>query len=411
MIAEAFAYVIAVTLLIGLAGVCAERFLAELGRPRRLAWLGAYGAAAVFPLVSLLLADAAPMEAVLASSASGAAPAPIDWDALLLRLWAAATALLALGYAAAWIRLTLLAKRWPRVAYEQVPVVLADDVGPAVLGVFSPRVVLPRWLAAAPEAMRSTVVAHELEHIAAHDQACIVTAQLVTVLVPWNLPVWWFARRLRAAIEVDCDARVLRRGVDATQYADVLLAVGQRRSPSPYLAATLIEPVTQLERRIRIMLNRRRTGAPLRAASAAALALAIAACVGRVDAPVMRDAEPSAGVTEEPAAGSQGPLLRLPFLSRMPKRDPTGSTEERQDAAVIYAQDGTPTVVKADRFTRTEDGMVLEGNVKIDFDRTSIATARAVAKATGDSVTLTLEDAVVTADLSGAGTVTGEGKR
>jgi hypothetical protein len=410
MIAAGFAYAIAVTFLIGLAAVCAERFLAELGHPRRLAWLGAYPAAVVFPLVSLLLADAAPMETVLASSAPPAAPASIDWDALLLRLWAAATALLALGYAAAWIRLALLAKRWPRFACEQAPVVLADDVGPAVLGVFRPRIVLPRWLATAPVAVRNTVVAHELEHIAACDQACIVTAQLVTVLLPWNLPLWWFARRLRLGIEIDCDARVLRRGVDAAHYADVLLAVGQRRSPSPYLAAALIEPATQLEKRIRIMLNRGKTRAPLRGAAAAALALVIAACVARVDAPAMRDAEPSAGGTEESAASSRGPLLPLPFLRRTPKREPTGSTEALGDAAVIYGQDGTPTVVKADRFMRTEDGMVLEGNVKIDFDRASIAATRAVTKRIGDSMTLTLENAVVTADLSDAGNATAEGE-
>jgi beta-lactamase regulating signal transducer with metallopeptidase domain len=401
MIAGAFAYAIAVTLLIGLAAASIERFLAELGRPRRLAWLAAYVVAVVFPLVSLLLAEAPPTEVALASSAaSAAAPAPIDWDAVLLRLWAAATALLALGYAAAWIRLTLLAKRWPQVANGEAPIVLADDVGPAVLGVFRPCIVLPHWLASAPEVVRNTVVAHELEHIAARDQACIVTAQLVTVLLPWNLPLWWFARRLRLGIELDCDARVLRRGVDAEHYADVLLLVGQRRSPSPYLAAALIEPATQLERRIRIMLTPAKTGAPLRAASAAALALGIAACAARVEPPVMRDTEPSAGATEEPAASSSEPL-RLPFLSRMPRREPTA--EERQNAAVIYAQDGTPTVVAANRLMKTEDGMVFDGNVKIDFDRTSITATRAVTKRTGDNVTLTLENAVVTYDLSAPG--------
>jgi hypothetical protein len=37
-------------------------------------------------------------------------------------------------------------------------------------------------------------------------------ALLVAVLVPWNLPVWRQLRRLRLAMEVDCDARVLRGG-------------------------------------------------------------------------------------------------------------------------------------------------------------------------------------------------------
>jgi hypothetical protein len=382
MIAEAFAYAIAVTLLIGLAAVSVEEFLAELGRPRRFAWLGAYAVAVVFPLVSLLLAPDAPAtDAALAPSAAAAvASPPIDWDALLLRLWAAATVLLLLAYLAAWICLAMLARRWPRVANDQAPVVLADDVGPAVLGVFRPRIVLPRWLAAGPDRVRSTVVAHELEHIAARDQAAIVATQLITVLLPWNLPLWWFARRLRAAIEVDCDARVLRRGVDPEHYADVLLAVGQRCSLSLYLAATLIEPVTQLERRIRIMLTRRKPGAARRAATAAALALALAACVARLEPPVVVTPEPSADAAEESAPARFSTVTVLPFLGRTPRR-------ELSDGIV----------------PKTEEGFVFEGNVVFEFDGTSITATRAVAKEGADGrMTLTLEDAGVTVGPSGA---------
>jgi hypothetical protein len=64
---------------------------------------------------------------------------------------------------------------------------------------------------------------------------------------------------------------------------------------------------------------------------------------------------------------------------------------------VVYSQDGTPTVLKADRMMQTEDGWVLEGNVEIDVDRTSITASRAVAKvADNGSVALQLDDAVVT---------------
>jgi BlaR1 peptidase M56 len=250
-----------------------------------------------------------------------------------------------------------------------------------VLGVFRPRIVLPRWLAAGPDRVRSTVVAHELEHIAARDQVFIVAAQLVTVLLPWNLPLCWFARRLRAAIEVDCDARVLRRGVDPGHYADVLLAVGQRRSSSPYLAATLIEPVTQLERRIRIMLTPQKPGAARRAAAAAALALAMAACVSRVEPPVvMTSSEPSADAAEESASGNSSTVFLLPFLGRTPKREPSDGIEPK-----------------------TED-LVFEGHVVFEFDGTSITATRAVAKEGADGrMTLTLEDAVVTVGPSGAG--------
>ena len=66
----------------------------------------------------------------------------------------------------------------------------------------------------------------------------LMTAGLAAVLLPWNLPVWWQLRRLRLAIEVDCDARVVRRGGDLRQYASLLIEVGRRRAGggSPLLA-------------------------------------------------------------------------------------------------------------------------------------------------------------------------------
>jgi hypothetical protein len=451
MIAEAFVYVIAVTLLIGLAALSLERFFAELDRPRRLAWLGAYAIAVVFPLASLLLAGAPATEAALATPvATVVAPAAIDWDALLLLLWGAATALLLLAYLASWIRLALLARRWPRVATERAPVVLADNVGPAVLGVFSPRIVLPRWLATAPEAVRSTVVAHELEHIAARDQVCIVATQLITLLLPWNLPLWWFARRLRAAIEVDCDARVLRRGVDAEHYADVLLEVGQRRPSSPYLAAALIEPVTQLEKRIRIMLTRRKPGAGLRAAAAAALALAIAACVASVEPPpVITGSDPAesavgerkptgwrlhicvpfvvgcsvrrpdAAVEPSAGAGAQSPAssaLRIvagsgsPGPFRVTKNEDGWLTAEGPELILQGTDDArmqvtTDSIIQAtDGIIQAPDRLVLEGNVRLDFPGFSATAKRAVATKTDDGrTTFTLEDAVVKRQIENTG--------
>ena len=71
MIAEAFAYVIGVTLLFGLAALSVERLLAEIGRPRRAAWLVAYAAALTFPPAALLLATGTPaVETVITTSAA-----------------------------------------------------------------------------------------------------------------------------------------------------------------------------------------------------------------------------------------------------------------------------------------------------------------------------------------------------
>jgi len=409
MIAEAFVYVIAVTLLIGLAALSVEQFLAEIRRPRRYAWFGAYAGALIFPPLSLLLAAGTPaVETVAApSTVAAAALSAFDWDALVIRAWAVASVVLLLAYLAAWIRLTMLAKHWPRVANDERLVVLADNVGPAVLGVFRPRIVLPRWLLESPAAVRSTIMAHELEHIAARDQAFIVAAQLVTVLLPWNLPLWWFVRRLRASIEVDCDARVLRKGVDAARYAEVLLAVGQRRSFPPLAAATLIEPVTQLERRIRIMLTKRRTPSAWRMATAIGVVAILAACATQVDAPAIATQveAPAAATRSEPADGSSVSRTGITLTGgtavvRVRRESPgewyeISAPELTVQVANLRDLHGTMTSV-----VKTPDRITLEGDVRFEFEGTSITASRAVAEKTPDGgliVRLTNATAVRTA--------------
>ena len=421
MIAEAFVYVIAVTLLIGLAALSVEQFLAEIRRPRRYAWLAAYCAALLFPPLSLLLAGTHAAEAIVETSVA-AAPSTIgfDWDALLIQAWAVGSGVLMLAYLAAWIRLAMLAKHWPRATSDQPLVVLADDVGPAVLGIFQPRIVLPRWLMDSPASVRDTIMAHELEHIAARDQALIVAAQLFTVLLPWNLPLWWFVSRLRAAIEVDCDARVLRKGVDPAHYADVLLAVGQRRSFPPLPAATLIEPVTQLERRIRIMLTRRRGTSLPRTATATAFAVAVAACASSVEPPVIVTSEPPglfaepAEPTSEPAAPFVEPAITTPeptepagkrpkFLVSNNGRDPirmvmgaNGDLTVHAASVIVSETDATNTQITAKNIIQTPDSLELVGNVRMVFGDASLTATRVVAKQGADgSTTFTAENAVV----------------
>lgn len=401
MIAEIFTYALIVTLLAGLAATCVERLLAEMQRPRRFAWLGGYAVALALPLLSPLWAASAPSGAAdvgIAAADTLSAYAQIDWNAALLWLWAAATTLLLVLYAAAWVRLEWMAGRWPRVHSDDTSILVAEDVGPAVLGIFGPRVVLPRWLMDAPAPLRSTVVAHELEHIAARDQAAIVAAQLIAILLPWNLPLWWFAKRLRAAIEIDCDARVLRRGVDPVHYADVLLAVGQHGASSPYAAVTLIEPVTHLERRIRIMLTQRPRSVT-RAITAAALTVALAACATQIEPPVLP-------TNSSPPRNTAGAPTRIDVegAARMRFDPDTGNTTLFAPRIAMALTDSAQLQVTADRVDVHEgDGTIsLEGNLRFDLDRTLITASRALAKRQPDgSTTWQIDD--VTVVRSGAG--------
>jgi hypothetical protein len=134
-------------------------------------------------------------------------------------------------------------------------VYIAPDVGPAVVGLLRPRIVIPAWLTETPASHQAMVIAHEQAHLARHDPQVLTVALCLLVLMPWNLPLWWQLHRLRYAIEVDCDARVLERGLDTRQYGEMLIDVSQR--PSVYIGAVaaMSESRSFLEERITIMVR------------------------------------------------------------------------------------------------------------------------------------------------------------
>src|SRR5690606_37821987 len=72
--------------------------------------------------------------------------------------------------------------------------------------------------------------------------------------------VWWKVRRLRTAIEVDCDARVLDRVKQTERYGALLLNMATRSSRSPLAGAAFTARSTQLERRVRAMTTFRGKG-------------------------------------------------------------------------------------------------------------------------------------------------------
>ena len=67
--------------------------------------------------------------------------------------------------------------------------------------------------------------------------------------MPWNLALWWHLRRLRLAVEMDCDSRVVGALGDARAYGELLLKVAQASSRGPGLQPALLG-VGMLERRL-----------------------------------------------------------------------------------------------------------------------------------------------------------------
>jgi len=98
-------------------------------------------------------------------------------------------------------------------------------------------------------------------------------------MMPWNPATWIILSRLRLAIEIDCDARVLRGGVSPKVYGSLLVEVAERASPLRF-AMALSDSSSHLHQRILAMSSRSMTHPIGRVASVVIVGLAslLAAC-------------------------------------------------------------------------------------------------------------------------------------
>src|SRR5947209_643341 len=304
MIAAWMLYCIAIAVVFVVVGEALERALHLAGRATRWAWVaalagsylvpaaawlrpGAFGALPIplaRPVVAGRQATAGPIDPLQ----RGAVPAPPfslgDLDATLAWAWRLSSAALLLSLGAAALRLSALRRGWRNATMNGRAVLVSQNVGPAVAGLWRPRVVLPDWALQLGEGERRLMLAHEDEHIRTRDPWLLAAAGAALCLAPWNPVVWWQLRRLRLAVEMDCDARVLARGGDAPAYGELLLRVGQRRARLPLGAPALGDPRSFLEHRIRRMTARLPRWRWL--GSAAALVVTAAAIVAACDTPL-----------------------------------------------------------------------------------------------------------------------------
>ena len=184
-----------------------------------------------------------------------------SYDTIINPLWMTASVLLLMWGAANLFRVACLVwvarrkrdNRTPTIV-DGVPVVVTDAVGPATVGLLRSHVLVPRWVLAMPGVQRRYVLRHEEEHRSAHDARLLFLASLFIVLAPWNLAMWWQLRRLRLAVEMDCDNRVVNGLGDANAYGHMLLKVAQASSRGPRLQPALLGGVGMLEHRLTVML-------------------------------------------------------------------------------------------------------------------------------------------------------------
>ncbi len=289
---------------VAIAGWAAEKLAVSAGWPRRFVWLAALTLAVAIPVAGTI---AAARSAETLSTVSSAAPVPAEvlsappggtWTLATLvplptgpesvraalALWGAGS-LASLAVICTLLVLVARARRrWPRRWIQDTDVYVSRSFGPALVGVVNPKVVVPAWVLRLERRARAVIIRHEAEHARTGDHLSLLYAGLIVAALPWSPATWWMARRLRSAVEMDCDLRILGSGVAPEDYGDVLLDAGTRSWSRWTLIPAMTQPKSLLERRLRTM-NEKRT--KLNAAQALLLAaLAAGALIVACDTPV-----------------------------------------------------------------------------------------------------------------------------
>lgn len=319
------AYAALVAGIVAVGGLAMERLAAAMGQPRRIAWLVALTLAVVIPLtggwrkpapVTVTVVEYGTTELVGTADASGESfwsamptlqvPGSMASGRIALIAWAAGSLASLAVLAGVLAQVARGRRRWGRARVHGAEVYVSHRFGPALVGVARPEVVIPAWVLDLEPRAREAIIRHEAEHARARDHLVLLCGGLVTAAFPWSPGIWWMYRRLRAAVELDCDQRVLASGIGVADYGDVLLGAGSRARGRWGFSPAMGQPESLLERRLKTMSE---TGRKLSGGYAALLVgVAAGALVVACDTPVpteVREAFEEV-MTNEDAQGAEG---------------------------------------------------------------------------------------------------------
>lgn len=303
-------YSIVVSLLMGLAALALERSAQLRQRPARWLWATCMVASLAVPFISSRVSVQIPetTHAGRAASSSealvlfqttaietsrfalpviGAGQTPLsdEVSTLLEWSWRLTSTALVLVILASGAHLSWRRRRWDHGLVAGTPVYISEDCGPAVVGFLRPQIVVPRWLTKLSPDEQELVIAHERSHLCAYDTQLLTIAVCLLACMPWNLMLWWQLHRLRLAIEIDCDARVLSLGYPVARYSETLIAFGERQSAGYAMPMASYGSKSLLEQRIHNMLRKKTRYARVSALALAGLGVGLAVCAAQVAPP------------------------------------------------------------------------------------------------------------------------------
>jgi beta-lactamase regulating signal transducer with metallopeptidase domain len=358
MIAQWMLYCVLCALGLSLAAVVAEQTLLAGRVPVRHVWTLAVLLSMVVPAVAYRVAsrptativavadDPSLAASTLTDSLANTSPAAVvhtqpttprwNWrsaltraDAPLAIAWLTLSSALIAHFLCGTIALAWMRRWWRRDTVQGIDVLVSEATGPALVGALSPAIVVPEWTLAMEAAQVGLMLRHEQEHRRARDGQLLTLAHFALIAMPWNVALWWQLMRLRVAVELDCDARVLR-DADARCYGDLLLEVARPRRRLALMGATAFaERASQLERRIRAIGQRRGSASRRARLGAAAVGVVVVS---------------AAWVAPRPPAPRSHPTTPAPFTKPAPHDSSVAPTTGRAVAEVSPAP-AKPAVV------------------------------------------------------------------
>ena len=265
------------------------------------------------------------------------APAPRSFPLRpygLLLVWAIGFAIAAVRFAGGAARTARMVRRASRAEYAEalgiggaVPLLESAEVPmPLAWGIRRPVVVLPVEARTWPVERLRTVLLHELTHVERRDLPAQTAGQIACCFYWFHPLAWLAARQLRQERERACDDAVLLHGIPAPDYAAHLVALVRSMAArrTEWAGAAGMAERSDLEARVRALLDRRRARQPLsRPAALAVTAAAIAVLL------------PLAVLTTyaQPAGGGLAGVVRDPSAAIVPQCEVTaknldGSNQE-----------------------------------------------------------------------------------